>query len=145
MIEVAKAIKTRWVATSLGSSITGGIHHSRVPERTAMPYCVFHETGSPVIQKSRSRRYSECQIQFDVYGDDGDAETVGDLAVLGRDAMVNAEHATTSPLVAGGNAEIFDAELVRNVTVESDGAEQVYRAIFEVAFRFGEPRNLQPG
>lgn len=144
MIDVVKAIKTRWTAKSLSSSVTGGIHHSRVPERTAMPYCVFRELGSPVIAKSRMLRMSELQLQFEIYDDSGDAEDVADLAVTVRDAFAESDGALTDPLATGTTTRVYDADVTRNVVVDSEGMEQVYRATFELAVRFTEPRVLNP-
>lgn len=144
MIDIVKAIKTRWTAKGLGSSVTGGIHHGRVAEKPTYPYCVFRELDSPVVNKSRCLRFSEFQVQFDIYDRRGDATLAADLAVLVRDAFVNSERAASNPLSTGTTTNIMDADVTRNVTTVDDGEEQVFRSSFEMAIRFNEPRNLNP-
>ena len=144
MIDIVKALKTRWTAEGLSTYITGGIHHSRVPERVQMPYCVFHELGSPVITKTRTLIISELQIQFEVFDKTGNAETCADLAQRVRDAFLNAENATSNPLETGTTVGIIDADVTQNIHTEAEGDEQVYRSVFEMAIKFHEPRNLIP-
>ena len=142
-IEHVKAIKTRWDAKSLVSSITGGIHHGRPPEQSDMPYCVFTELSNPVTNRTRGSRYYEFNVQFDVYASTGDPETSADLAESIKAAFCNAENASTNPLSASG-LNVMDAEATGGIVTTPEGDEQVYRSSFPLRIRWSENRTLAP-
>lgn len=142
-IEIAKAIKTRWDAKSLGSSVTGGIHNGRPPERPTMPYCIFTDVSASNKGETACQRGTRMEIQFDVYCNDGNPETCGDLAVSVRDAFVNADRATTSPFAPTG-IQVTEMRLSRNITTRAEGEEQVYRSMFAIVVMFNESANRIP-
>lgn len=142
-IEVVKAIKTRWVAKNLGNTITGGIHHSRPAERSDMPYCVFTEVSATTITETRCKVGTRFDVQFDVFTKDGNPETSADMAVLVRDAMVNAQDAMTSPLTVAGLG-ITDIRVTRDITTNAEGTEQVYRSMFSLAITFSRTSSRKP-
>lgn len=142
-IEVTKAIKARWDAKNLGDSITGGIHHSRTPEKTDQPYCVFNELSNPVTVKTHRSLYADFNVQFDVYVNDGDPESAADLANLIVGAMENSESALANPL-SPASGEVLVADVTNEVTVTAEGDEQVYRAMFQMAFRWARARSITP-
>lgn len=143
MIELAKAVKTRWTAKSLSLQVTGGIHHSRPPERVEMPYCVFTEVSSSPTGETRCKRLGRYECQFDVYADTGDPETSADLAAIVRDVMVHGEEAVANPLNPTG-ISLADCRVSQDITTRSEGDEQVYRSTFTLVMMFTTSANRNP-
>jgi len=82
-------------------------------------------------------------VQFDVFTKDGNPETSADMAVLVRDAMVNAQDAMTSPLTVAGLG-ITDIRVTRDITTNAEGTEQVYRSMFSLAITFSRTSSRKP-
>lgn len=145
MNEITKAIKTRWDAKSLDDTVTGGIFHSRTsPARNQMPYVIFHELSSLVAVRTRRGIYTDFNVQFDCYSDDGDPETSNDIAVLIRDTMSEGQNAVADPLsILSSEGTILEAELENDVITVDEG-EQVYRSFFTMRIRTGRTRVRTP-
>ena len=145
MISITKAIITRWDAKSLDDTITGGIHHSRLPpNRIAMPYVIYNELSAPVSAKTRRSIYTDFNIQFDVYSQSADPEAAYDKAELIRNTMVEGENAVADPLsITAAEGSILETELEQDILVVDEG-EQVYRAFFSMRIRVGRARVRTP-
>ena len=139
-IDITKAIKTRWTAQSLGSSVTGGIHHTKAPPRTSFPYATFFEVSNAVRAQSRASRTNMFRVQIDVYTDDGNAETCADLAETVKTNLVHADNASTNPITTGSVLSIdLDGEIVTRY--ESD---TVWRSRFTLRIMWEQARTLTP-
>ena len=130
-INLVKAVKTRWTAKSLSSTVAGGIHHSRPAERTEMPYCIFTEISASPITETVCSRAVRFECQFDVYNDTGDPESTAGMAKTVRDAFLSSQSANTNPLTASG-LSITDVRISRDITTNAEGDEQVFRSRFGV-------------
>lgn len=142
-IEIAKAVKTRWTAKGLSTTITGGIHHSRPAEATEMPYCIFTEVSASAITETVCGRSIRFEAQFDIYNDTGDPESTGDMAVSVRDAFLNSQSAQSNPLSASG-LSISDARIGRDITTNAEGSEQVYRSMFTLVMTVSMSNSRTP-
>lgn len=143
MIELVKAIKARWTAKSLDSSVTGGIHHSRAPERVAMPYCVFSEVSNTSNGETRCSRMGRFECQFDVFTASGDPEVCADLAETVRNTMVHGEEALASPLDPT-NVDLANVRVGRDITTQGVGDEQVFRSTFSLVMDYTVSANRTP-
>lgn len=143
-IEITKAVKERWTAKSLSNSVTGGIHHGRPPAKSAMPYCIYNEITANPIGNTNCYRNGRMELQFDIYTDDGDPETCADLAVLVRDAFVNADRATSSPFNPTGGVSISEVRLSQDIVTMAEGEEQVFRSRFGLVVAYSTSANWTP-
>jgi hypothetical protein len=143
MIEIVKAIKTRWDAKSLDSTVSGGIWNSRPEERTAMPYCIFTEVSNTPIGETRCRRIGRYECQFDIYTDTGNPETSADMATTVRDTMVHSEGATADGLNPA-STELANVRVSRDITTQGVGDEQVFRSTFTLVMDYTVSANRTP-
>lgn len=143
MIEMVKAIKTRWDAKSLSSTVTGGIWHSRPPERTEMPYCVFSEISNVNTGETRCTRMGRYECQFDVYTDDGNPETSADVAETIRNTFVNGQEAQAAALDPTG-IELGDVRVSQDIVTRAEGDEQVCRSMFTLVMPYTVSANRTP-
>lgn len=142
-INLIKAVKTRWTAKSLSSTITGGIHHSRPAERTVMPYCVFTEVSSSPITETVCGRAVRFQCQFVIYNSTGDPASPAAMAKTVRDAFLNSQSAGTNPLAATG-LSISDVRIARDIITNGEGDEQVYCSRFDLVMTVSESFDRTP-
>lgn len=140
---IAKAVKARWDAEDLGDSVTGGLHNGRPVERSAMPYCIFTEIWGSNSGETVAQRTNRMELQFDVYVNNGNPETAYDLAILVRDAFVNADRAATDPFDPD-DMNVTEMRLGRAITTRPEGDEQVFRSMFTVIVAFNETVNRTP-
>ena len=141
MIDIDEAVKTRWTARSLSSTITGGIHHARAPEQTSMPYCIYSNVSDAPTSGTRSSRYNRALIQFDVY--DTTPYLVGSHSKLIRAAFVNSDKAAANALAMTEGGTIKRIEPDGNPVVLQE-ADEVYRGTQTLAVEWAESRNLVP-
>ena len=87
MLELTKAIKTRFTAASLNATITGGLYQGGAPIGATMPYAVFIILNAPRSASFSTEPYT-AHVQFTVIGDGANA--VGVLA----EALVAAYNVT---------------------------------------------------
>lgn len=142
-IEIVKAIKSRWDSKSLGSSVTGGLWHSRAPEQQAMPYCVLTEVSAVNAGETRDNRLGRCEVQFDIYDDSGDAETSADLATTVRNTFVNSHNAVAHYLNPT-DISLVESRLSRDIVTQGVGYEQTFRSTFSIVFRYDEAASRRP-
>lgn len=140
-VTVDKAIKTRWTARSLSSTITGGIHR-RAPPGTSMPYCIFSDVSDTPVSRSRSSRYNRKLVQFDVYHSSD--VTAGELCELIKAAFCNADEAAANALSIVASAGVIQAADVEGNPIILQESDEVYRATMTLGIRWAENRNLVP-
>jgi len=75
--DVIDAVKTRWDAKALGSTISGGIHRAR-GENATLPCVIYSTIASPVTERAarssgRGTRYETTQFQLLYIGKAGPA------------------------------------------------------------------------
>ncbi|MGH8120596.1 MAG: tail completion protein gp17, partial [Gammaproteobacteria bacterium] len=87
LIDITKAIKVRLTALSISGVVSGGIHHSRAPEGTQMPYAIYAEISDNVTSGTIASRYNRALVQVDVYDDTPDE--AGRMAKQLRRMLVN--------------------------------------------------------
>lgn len=142
MIELSKAIKTRYEAKSLDTSV-GEFYNSRSPEKAVMPYVIYQEVAATVVQRSRVSEYSSVTVQWDVYCDDGDPETASDGLEAILAIMEYGERGAANPLNPTG-LRILNSQLTLPVRVEEEGIDQVYRATAQQQYLVQRDLNRVP-
>ena len=75
MTELLTAIKTRFTS-SLAATITGGLHLTAAPQRTAAPYCVYDVVSGPRDQTYSNAGLALVAIDFTVWGKTSSAATL---------------------------------------------------------------------
>lgn len=143
MLSIDQAVKTRWNAQSLGNTITGGVYQIQVPERTAMPYCVYSTISDLKNTQTHNSRYSRVDVQFQVY--DTTPELVSSEAVLIQNAFQHANRAATNPLTIADSSRdyILDCALVQNYVV-TQLSDQVFAATLTLSMLYGQEGQLSP-
>lgn len=105
------AIVDRFTAASLGTTITGGIHHNIADDGTAMPYAVYRLVAAPNTQFYGSMGINEPQVDFIVRGVQDDVTLL--LCQSLRDAYVNQVLTLTS-------GRMLNCNLVMDCTPEPE-------------------------
>lgn len=146
MLSIDQAVKTRWNNKSLTAAIGAvapGIHQIQVPERTAMPYCVYSTISDLKNIQSIKSRYSSVEVQFQVY--DIKPELVQAEAIAIANAFQHSNQAASNPLAIadGSNDYILSAQLRQNYVV-TQMSDQVFSCTFTLVMQYGQDGGLRP-
>lgn len=140
MISLDLAIKTRWDA--VGLSAIAGPYFGQLPEQFmgTFPYCIYSHISNVTIGRTPAHRYSDMQVQFQIY--DVDNLLVGNECELVKGKFLSSDRAATNPLQAS-NLGIVDVRLVNNPIMlqESDG---VVSGTMVFGIQYAEEAGLTP-
>lgn len=139
---LAEAIKSRWTAAGLASSV-GRIHHSRAPEKSDMPYAVYNEISNSETGQTHCLKMLRSEIQIDVYTKDGDAGACRAKADLIIDALEYSSDAASSPLTVSGWG-ITDIVATGDPVTTAEGDDEVYRSRVGFVVRYSKSVDRTP-
>jgi hypothetical protein len=141
-VAIDKAIQTRWTATSLDSTVTGGLWFGLAEDPTTMPYASYTVVSDATESRTSGSRYNRKTMQIQCW--DTTPDLVGAHIETIEDAFVHSDRAATNPLVTLlVNEVIKDVEIVGGPTILQE-ADEVWQAVITLEILYAKDRVLIP-